>query len=235
MTDFSQTAVTEDDLNPFYGDASKDQTQKSHSDKSIGLGEHEDPDKHWIGESLGAASVEEITAIRSQDRAVGNSVFPARADHEHGQLWVGSLYTGTEKVCPPGTTFFNNLTYSLGSTGNLLASGNQVIVLGKGIWKFDVYGYIYRQGGGAFAAGADFALGAYFNNGGGNNWLVYDRLPGHRETGFYFNYSMIFHYGDTFNVANNLQFALSHGDGANLVYNLVTVDVTSYGRRFDYA
>lgn len=70
---------------------------------------HNDPDRHWIGESLPRASDEEITFSGTETRA-GDSIFSAPADHSHDfrTRWGGfrSNVPATGKAVGAGATVF---------------------------------------------------------------------------------------------------------------------------------
>lgn len=80
--------------------------------------DHLDPDKHWIGEALPAPSIQEL-ATSGYATGVGESPFPARADHYHDNRFRYTLVRQlTGKACPgsaPGTrTVIDGLTLLAG-------------------------------------------------------------------------------------------------------------------------
>ena len=62
------------------------------ADETFDLVSHNDPDKHWIGEALPVPSLSEVATVSGTATAVGDSPFPARADHTHA-MDPNAVYT----------------------------------------------------------------------------------------------------------------------------------------------
>lgn len=63
---------------------------------------HEDPDKHWIGQSLGIPSRDEVAETIGVTATEGTSPYPARADHNH--MIDTGLLTEFAEFNPAGNT-----------------------------------------------------------------------------------------------------------------------------------
>lgn len=125
------------------------------------LREHQDTDKHYIGDSLPIPSLVQMQGV-GVTTDVGKLPFPARVDHVHqgNNLW--GYFTGTGMTVSPGSVFINNLVHS-GWGRNMLASGQVVAIPVPGLYFIHIEFYIYRDGGGNFTNENNFVL--YFTNG----------------------------------------------------------------------
>lgn len=62
---------------------SVDNRFRNPNDENLTIRDHQDPDKHWIGETLPAPTQGDIPGTVGTLSGVGDSPFPARADHLH--------------------------------------------------------------------------------------------------------------------------------------------------------
>lgn len=92
-----------------------------YKEENLTLRDHLDPDKHWIGDSLGVPTQSEIAATVGTVASPGDSPFVARADHQHKIDAVllpaaGSImaYIGTS--APTGWLLLNGATVTNGQT-----------------------------------------------------------------------------------------------------------------------
>jgi hypothetical protein len=61
----------------------KSNAPKNPNDANLTIRDHQDPDKHWIGETLPAPTQGDIPGTVGTVSGPGDSPFPARADHLH--------------------------------------------------------------------------------------------------------------------------------------------------------
>ena len=194
------------DINPYVREPTRE--TKTFEQEPLLKIEHEDPDKHWIGETIPAPSTSEVVGAGNENFA-GNSPFPARADHSHDHLNIygaySSFFTG-DKTCPPGLTFLDNLDYSLGR--DMRAVGNQVIVFpATGVWQSGLLVGVSRSGGGIFTGQAEVRF--YYTN--GTAFRVLWRTDLSLWDGAIFAQMTDWgHYASTVNA--NVQFAYAHND-----------------------
>lgn len=89
--------------------------------------DHIDPDKHWIGETLPAASVGDIQ-YAGVTTAVGVSTFPARADHSHDVRTRQTFVNNTSKSVASGaSTYIDGLTTAAGWEDFLHSGSSQIV------------------------------------------------------------------------------------------------------------
>jgi hypothetical protein len=69
--------------------------------EALTIRDHLDPDKHWIGESLGIPTQSEIAATVGTVSTPGESPFVARADHQH--KLDGGIFPTYDFYSSPGT------------------------------------------------------------------------------------------------------------------------------------
>ena len=76
------------------------------NEENLTVYQHMDADKHWIGESLPPPSVDEVQ-YAGVKTAVGESPFPARADHSHDvrtrQTYISTIVA---KSCPASSSTY---------------------------------------------------------------------------------------------------------------------------------
>jgi hypothetical protein len=84
----------------------------AYKDENLSKGGHQDPDLHWMGETLPSPSIQEL-AVSGTDDNVGTSKFPARADHSHDTRQINSIYSVTNKSLPGASaiTYVNTWVY----------------------------------------------------------------------------------------------------------------------------
>lgn len=122
---------------------------KGFEEETLTYREHNDPDKHWIGESLAEPSLQD-TASAGQTTFPGTSNIVARSDHSHDTNLYRGIFTGNSVVCAPGTSYLNGWVFNSGN--NILApSSTQTFLLpAEGLWEITVHLYIERSSGGVF-------------------------------------------------------------------------------------
>lgn len=94
-------------------------TSITFQDEALTEVSHQDPDKHWIGEALPAPSQSEVEKSGTVS-GVGESPFPARADHTHDTTTIWSQMGG------------NNQTYVVSGSAVFY---NQLIQIGGADWR----------------------------------------------------------------------------------------------------
>lgn len=124
MTDTSNSEDPK--VNPYVQDIGRTEERTTFEQEYLLKSEHEDPDKHWIGETLPAPSVGLVRASGAET-TVGKSPFPARADHTHDNEALWGVFTGAQNGIAPGAIFLNSLSYFNGY--NFLAPASTQIVL----------------------------------------------------------------------------------------------------------
>ena len=145
--------------------------------------DHMDPDKHWIGETLPAPSEGEITYAGAETK-VGESTFPARADHSHdGRNRYGAfrdtVLTGaTAGVNVPagGSAYSNNLNFWLGEDLRHTGSKQLIDIPQEGAWQFNCH-YTVQRSSGSFVAGTAFQIRSFWNNAASSRTHVYQDAP----------------------------------------------------------
>ena len=184
-------------------------TETSFSERNMSLREHQETDKHYIGDALPVAADDSVAPIYLNN-FVGESPFPARADHAHAFRGVyGSYASSGVKYFPPGRTFWNNLTYT-GYGRNMLASSQIIAFPFVGIWRITA-SFLVDRGtvpGGTFKNEAN--VGFFYNNG------AYAKTVW-RTSMFDVPQVHIFDCWDEIvigSVPNNVQFAMEQNDDA---------------------
>jgi hypothetical protein len=104
------------------------ETMRNPNDDNLTIRDHLDPDKHWIGETLPAPSLGETT-FAGVLTAVGESPFPARADHSHDtrtrQTFVNSSVS--KSVAPGPAVYIDSLATTAGWEDFLHAGSTQLL------------------------------------------------------------------------------------------------------------
>lgn len=201
--------------NPFVQDIGREESEKTFSQTPMMLVDHEDHDKHWIGESLPVPSIAEVKPSGSVTHQ-GFSPFPARADHKHDNqaLWA-IIGRNAAKFCPPGQTFINTLVYTQGSVGWPAISGNQIITFPReGNYILVTNWFMERDGGGYFLNQSE--IRSWFNNGTYNRIMWREPLGG--STFVESSGPRVASFTDQFGTqvgggaTDNIQFSYNHND-----------------------
>jgi hypothetical protein len=102
-------------------------TASKFDEETLTVYQHMDADKHWIGESLPPPSIGEVQ-YAGVKTAVGESPFPARADHSHDLRTRQTFLNATNKSCPgPSSTYIDNFVTSGGWEDFLHSGSGQLI------------------------------------------------------------------------------------------------------------
>ena len=184
---------------------------------------HIDPDKHWIGESLPAASDQDTTYSGSKTSA-GTSPFPARANHSHDNRAIFGTWLGPDpaQTVGPGFTYLNGFRHYLGR--NLLApSSTQVFQIPEtGIYEFLINISISRNGGGYFTGDLNLYI-FYFN---GVSFRGIFRTSMFDIPSYYHFFAIDHaHFGDV-QPNYNIQFRLDHSDSVAWTVAVQYVEIT---------
>src|SRR5262249_40227927 len=132
------------------------------------LREHQDTDRHYIGDSLPVPS-DVMTQSSGTTSSAGSVAFPARADHQHTQRAVWGLYNSGNKGIPPGSTYINNFAFT-GWGRNMFVSQQVLAFPFHGLYLIVYCMKATRDGGGIFQNEMNIAF-TYQN--GSNSKLVY--------------------------------------------------------------
>lgn len=212
--------------NPFTQEVGIKEGQKAFEQQPLLRNEHEDPDLHLIGQGLPAPSNAEAQNI-GRATSVGDSPFPARADHTHDLEPRYGLYS-RDMVCSPGLSFISGWLQTEGD--NILAPASTQIFLfpTDGIWE--IQGILNISGAGGANMTGQFELREYFFNG------TYIRVPWSSKTAgatthssLCFSWTSKFH-TYTFDSANNVQFAYLQNDVINHNLHFEYVQMTRISR-----
>lgn len=95
-------------------------------DEQLTVYQHMDADKHWIGESLPPPSIQEVQ-YAGVKTAVGESPFPARADHSHDLRTRQTLLTVTKSIPGPSTGYITGFVTAVGWEDFLHPASTQLI------------------------------------------------------------------------------------------------------------
>ena len=136
-------------------------------EERLTIREHMDPDKHWIGETLPAASIQDVQYSGTTTK-VGESPFPARSDHSHdARARYSAVATASEVIVPAGGAAYINTLTSPWGTENWRASGgtsNQLMEYQQeGAYQYYVY-YIVNRTSGFFPAATAIRISFAMSN-----------------------------------------------------------------------
>lgn len=207
MTDVAPLPLT-----PFSSDPRKEDPSGTVGlvGQPLTISEHLDGDKHWIGEALPAASVQEMSSVGSS-ASIGTSPFPARADHGHGVDVLRGIHNCGNVVVGAGRSYLNAWAHS--SRGNLLAPASTQIFLIplSGVWQMTAFFTTGRVAGGNYAGQVNIGVRINPIAGGFFDFYLYRNeitgLPGTQYVGV--TLDMDFVTGDYF------QYYVEHNDGSN--------------------
>lgn len=196
-------------------------------DENLTIRGHIDPDKHWIGETLPAAS-DADTTFGGTTTSAGTSPFPARANHSHANRSVFGIYhRSPPQTINPGNTYLNGFTHLNGR--NLLAPGSTQLFqfpMG-GVYHIHMNWYASRNGGGFFTG--EMNIGASYFNGGYHRYMYrasnFD-IPGD-IFGFVADHA---HFASVTPASDwNIQFRVDHNDVASWSFTVNFLEITRTG------
>lgn len=180
------------------------------SEQAMTLREHQDTDRHFIGDSLPIPSDVQMSAVGNGTAWAGKLPFPARVDHRHNHRTVWSIMTAPYQAMSPGRTFFTQLAH--GSGKPMLTTSQVVSFPEPGLYGWWVKFQCDRIGGGGFTG--DVALWIYTGNGStvavGFKRSVYDMSNSFVEQSVSFVLT-----GGAPSIYDNLQLAVEFNDVAN--------------------
>jgi hypothetical protein len=188
---------------------------------------HNDPDRHWIGETLPAPSDAETTFAGALTSA-GASVFPARADHSHDHRtkWGGfkSSDTATGKSVAAATSnYLDDLTFTWGPDNLLYAGSNQLIDFPQeGVWQIHHRLTITRSTG-TFPANTYFVVEYRFNNAAVAHTMEQNLVPEGRVD-MRLNIVDIAYYASV-SATSNLQINVTNSDAVSWNFRTFQLDV----------
>lgn len=181
---------------------------------------HEDPDKHWIGESLGRASADEITFAGTKTSA-GFSPFTAPADHSHDfrTRWSGlrsSDPANGKTVNAGATVFIDDLSHVWGVEDFLHSGSSQLIdIPQEGIWEIH-HRFLVARTATTFPATTPYELIYKFNNAAVSHLIRHKNYPqGLAE--MWMEVSDIALYASV-SATSNLQIEFTNGDAVQVKF-----------------
>lgn len=196
-------------------------TSDLYTEAKMTLREHQDTDKHYIGDSLPVPSLSHTRPITGAN-AVGASPFPARADHTHELRSSYGIFSSSNKTVAPGSIFMNTLTWA-GWGSNMLAS-NQILAFPEpGMYFIETSWYITRVTAGNFTNEMNIIY--YYSNGTFGRTVL-------RQSNFDLPTNMVVTVFDIVGSTNapaateNVQFNIQHNDSSNWtvgIQNIVVV------------
>ena len=173
------------------------------------LREHQDTDKHYIGDSLPMPSLSQ-TQSAGVENDTGVSPFPSRADHSHEFKTVYGIYHSSGRTCYPGASYINNMQHWLGR--NMLASSQVIVFPFNGFYTMEACFYVSRDGGGNFEN--EINVSFVYRDGSAERTLYRQSLFDIPEV-YFFNVSDIFVNTTAPSPSNNFQIKLTHNDVAS--------------------
>ena len=108
---------------------------------------HEDPDKHWIGETLPSPSLAEATYAGIKT-ATGTSPFPARADHSHDNRQQFGIFNRitTQSIAAGATVYISGINFAgIGDDLRVPASTQLFEFSQEGVWDVHMLFAITRS------------------------------------------------------------------------------------------
>lgn len=219
MSDTTQTPVPAFDPT----ESTRTLTSDLYTEEKMTLREHQDIDKHYIGDSLPVPSDVQVSSS-GINKSAGKLPFPARVDHTHDQKTCYGIYTASNTIAP-GQTFINTWSHT-GWGKNILLSGQMIGFPYPGIWRYEANFYITRDGGGNFTN--EMNVIAYYHNG------TYSRII-LRQSNFDLPTLIVVTVSDVVAFAtapdanSNVQLAIQHNDPANWTASIQTMVVYRIG------
>lgn len=188
---------------------------------------HNDPDRHWIGESLPAPSDEETTFAGTLTSA-GASVFPARADHSHDfrTRWGGFRSTNTstgKSIAAASSNYLDDLTHVWGPDNLLHSGSNQLIdFTQEGVWQVH-HRLVIERSAGTFPANTYFLVEYKFNNATVTHFMEQNLVPEGRSQ-MWLNITDIAYYASVA-ASSNLQINVTNPDAVAWNFRTYQLDV----------
>lgn len=185
-------------------------TSKAFRETYMSLREHQDTDKHYIGDALPVPSSSMVQAIGASSSA-GVQPFPARADHSHDAQLAWGFFSSGYQTVPPGSVFINNLTHT-GWGKQMLASGQVLAFPYRGTYLIQIGMTISRDSGGIFQNEMNVLL--YYANGSSSKTILRQSnfdLPGN----MYLNLTDIAIANTAPSTNDNVQICVQHNDSSN--------------------
>ncbi|MET0785599.1 MAG: hypothetical protein ABWY25_02710 [Paenisporosarcina sp.] len=105
-------------------------------EKMMTLREHQDTDKHYIGDSLPMPAPSTVRSIGAAND-VGKSPFPARADHTHEFKSVYGAFSSSGTIMNPGSSYVNAMSHT-GWGRNMLASPQVLAFPLPGVYEISI-------------------------------------------------------------------------------------------------
>ena len=197
-------------------------TSDLYTEQKMTLREHQDTDKHYIGDSLPVPSNSQVVGTGTSSSA-GSSPFPARADHSHDTRMLYGLYGNSAALTiAPGQSFINNLTFT-GWGKNMLASGQIIAFPTPGVYHIHLNVFINRVGGGLYQNDSNIVF--FYTNG------SYARTVD-RRSNFDLGGSLIvvatdvLHSSGAPSANDNVQFAIQQADVVNWTVSVQLLQIT---------
>lgn len=150
----------------------------SFTEESLTEREHNDPDKHWVGETLPAPSVDDVK-FAGVDTSAGASPFPARADHSHDTRARFCIARGPagKAVAPGATTYIDGIQLPWGGEDFRNVGSTQLFLFPQeGYWRVRVHYRIVRSAG-VFPAATPYIIRGDFDNATSQIEIELDDLP----------------------------------------------------------
>jgi hypothetical protein len=171
------------------------------------LREHQDTDKHYIGDALPVPS-DEMANPSGINSDSGESAFPARADHSHGTSLLYSVYVSSgEQTIPPGSAFINNLNIAYGK--DMRISGQLIKFPEPGLYLINCAVGVRRAIIDNFVN--EMNVSVFYRNGSAQHALI-------RQSNFDIPQYLDFNFTDTWytsvapTAAENMQIQIQHND-----------------------
>lgn len=190
-------------------------TSKMFKESGMTLREHQDTDKHYIGDSLPVPSPS-MVASSGVNSSVGVQAFPARADHAHELKTVWTWINSGALTVPPGSVFINNLSHT-GWGRNMLVSGQVAAFPFPGLYIIQANLAVTRDAGGLFTNEMNILF--YYNNGGSGKYILRQSnfdLP----TPMYINVTDYAINTTAPSTNDNIQVCVQHNDSSNWTVSL---------------
>jgi hypothetical protein len=188
---------------------------------------HMDPAKHYIGESITAPSLEEVT-FAGILTATGDSPIPARADHSHDFRTLFGGYRSDDfavgyPIAAGGVDFIDDLVHVAGWGTDYLnpAAPNKVLdIPAAGVWEVTHNFAVFRDAGG-FAATSQCRYDAFFNNAAVSRTIELNNYPQSRSQ---MHLTLVYKfYYDSVGATSNIQFRWTNGDAGSAVHFRTTL------------
>ena len=202
-------------------------TEGPFKETTLTIRDHEDPSKHFMGETLPIPSIGDVS-VAGFVSGTGTSPIPARADHTHDNRFRwGSVRNVSGKTCAGtsgGTkTYIDGLSYFDGY--DMLGASTQLMVPNRdGLYLSRIWYQITRSTG-TFPATTFFDINVEYNGAATAHLLIRDILPAGKSS-FLGNETAI----ATLTGSGDLQWAYQNFDTVNhtfVVHRIETIRLCS--------